>query len=540
MSEPTIVETLVQGLASRGDTLAYLEKRRGRYVTTTWNELAGEVAQTAAALRALGVDAGHTVANLVANRREWVVVDLATQGCGARSAAIIADGADQLLLAQLSDCRPSLIVVTGPEDAERLIDLYAAGDGARPAIAQVVGPAVESSVVLSAASRDTVDFDRLASDSRAATVLTFSAGSAGGPQPVVHTSAALAAKARAVRDALALTPDDVSVAALPLAHPAERSTTIYPAIVAGSAVAFAETAATIMATVAEVRPTVLHLQALQLRRAVSGLRSRFLKNRGLKRLVHRRWEAGALAAARAGREPSGLSRRLFGANVLRQIGFDQLRFLLASGERLPDEVKAYLRALGAHAYDAYLVTEAGGIVALDGAPAAGAETRAADGHLWVRGLGLAAERAGAVPATADGWYDTGDAGSVADGRVEVVGPAALAIGGIHPSRLEHALASSPYIERAIAHTSPMLLSIDQLAVGDWATREGLSFTTFESLVRLPEVAQLVAGEVARITAGLSDRTDYELTTTPLTSANALTVGGAPRRAGLPNKRSVIV
>lgn len=98
----------------------------------------------------------------------------------------------------------------------------------------------------------------------------------------------------------------------------------------------------------------------------------------------------------------------------------------------------------------YGMTEAGSGVAYDGMPLDGIEVRAdADGQLWVRGPTLLrCYRDGTDPKDADGWFPTGDLGSVdVDGRVVVVGRLAEVIvtGGekVLPGPVEDALRAHP-------------------------------------------------------------------------------------------------
>ena len=94
----------------------------------------------------------------------------------------------------------------------------------------------------------------------------------------------------------------------------------------------------------------------------------------------------------------------------------------------------------------YGMTETGGGIAYDGMPLDGVEVRAdQDGQLWVRApMLLRCYRHGDDPRDGDGWYPTGDAGTVdADGRVSVRGRVGdvIVTGGekVWPDAVERAL-----------------------------------------------------------------------------------------------------
>ncbi len=97
----------------------------------------------------------------------------------------------------------------------------------------------------------------------------------------------------------------------------------------------------------------------------------------------------------------------------------------------------------------YGMTETGGGVVYDGRPLAGVEVRAVREELWVRGPMLARSyRDGVDPRDAEGWFPTGDAGSVAvDGTVCVRGRIAEVVvsGGekVWPAPVEAALGEHP-------------------------------------------------------------------------------------------------
>lgn len=98
----------------------------------------------------------------------------------------------------------------------------------------------------------------------------------------------------------------------------------------------------------------------------------------------------------------------------------------------------------------YGLTEAGSGVAYDGIPLDGVEVRVDEaGQLWLRGpMLLRCYRDGFDPKDADGWFPTGDAGTLdGDGRVHVHGRIAEVIvsGGekVWPGAVEDALRSHP-------------------------------------------------------------------------------------------------
>ena len=110
---------------------------------------------------------------------------------------------------------------------------------------------------------------------------------------------------------------------------------------------------------------------------------------------------------------------------------------------------------------------------------------------------------------ADGWLHTGDLGEIdAEGYLRISGrkkEILINAGGknLSPVKIENALKTSVYIKEAAAVAdgrayTTALIQIDGEMVGDWATRRGLGYTSFEDLSRNPEVRKLIDGELRRI------------------------------------------
>jgi long-chain acyl-CoA synthetase len=136
-----------------------------------------------------------------------------------------------------------------------------------------------------------------------------------------------------------------------------------------------------------------------------------------------------------------------------------------------------------------------------------------DGEILIRGPHLFAGYLHNEDATREalngGWLHTGDLGAIdADGFLSITGrkkEILINAGGknLSPARIENALKTSPYIKEAAAvadgraYTSA-LIQIEGELVGDWAMRQGITYTSFEDLSARPEVVRLIDAEVRRI------------------------------------------
>jgi long-chain acyl-CoA synthetase len=113
----------------------------------------------------------------------------------------------------------------------------------------------------------------------------------------------------------------------------------------------------------------------------------------------------------------------------------------------------------------------------------------------------------------DGWVHSGDAGIIdRDGHLRIIDRARdvgrLADGTLFaPKYLENRLKFSPYIREAVCvgQGRPFvaaLVNIDLSAVGSWAERRGLAYTSYTDLSQKPEVSELIQKEINRVNRSL--------------------------------------
>jgi long-chain acyl-CoA synthetase len=125
-----------------------------------------------------------------------------------------------------------------------------------------------------------------------------------------------------------------------------------------------------------------------------------------------------------------------------------------------------------------------------------------------------APEATAATLDAEGWLHTGDLGELdAHGHVKVIDRKKdifITAGGknVTPSEIENRLKFSPYIRDAILigdgrRYLAALIGIEEDAVGDWATRRSVPYTTYRDLTERREVVELIDLEVRHVNAALA-------------------------------------
>ena len=135
-----------------------------------------------------------------------------------------------------------------------------------------------------------------------------------------------------------------------------------------------------------------------------------------------------------------------------------------------------------------------------------------DGELLVKGdvvfKGYYGNPAATAETIVDGWLHTGDVAEAApDGSISIVDRKKDIIinaagKNLSPSHIENTMKASPFIKECIVIGDKRpyvtaLIQIDFDTVRVWAEAQGITYTTFRSLVETDEVANLINVEVER-------------------------------------------
>ena len=501
----------------------------------TAREHLSHVVDTAKGLIASGVAAGDRVALLSDTRYEWLLLDESIWSVGAATVPIYPSSSASQVEWILQDSGARVVVVETPAQAALVagldleVDVLVLDDGA---VAELRGRGRDLDPADVESRRDEVDLDTLAS-------IVYTSGTTGRPKGVVVTHRHLAAEVRALLDhpiGEAAGPGKRLLMFLPMAHVLARAVT-YTAAQGGATVGFWSDFGSITDRLGSFSPHLVLGVPRVFEKVHDGIRKKAVHDGGpVIGEVFRRGERVAISwsEAKGGdglgdeREPSlrlraehALFDRLLFARVRAALGGECL-YAISGGGALGERLAHFFRGVGVPVYEGYGLTETCAAITVNGPgcqrvgtvgrPIAGAQVRIAEGgEVELRGEVVFEEYWGNPEATeqalADGWFRTGDLGSLDDdGYLRITGRAKEIIvtaGGknVVPGPLEDALRSHALIANAmvVGEGQPYigaLLTLDEPAVRHWAQAKGLVSEGGGELGER-ELAELCRGEELR-------------------------------------------
>lgn len=522
----------------RPDLLSTRKNRRIQPISTS--EFLGQIHSLALALDHRGVPKGTRIAILSENRPEWHVVDFACHLLGAVVVPIYPTLADEQIAYILrnsgaewvfySNRKKGQQIANVRDSLSRKVEVVAMDDdavlesGTSLVLLQAEGASKRSAEPLER-FRDRVEPSDLAS-------IIYTSGTTGDPKGVMLEHRAFVDNVVACSGLFELGPRDQALSFLPLSHVFER-TVDYLFFSLGVAIHYAPSIERVPPLLLEVKPTVLSSVPRLYERAYLRVTANLAREAPRKQKIFR-W------AIRVGKRYAiasldrfigpwlalqrRIADRLVYSKVTERFG-GRLRFAIAGGAPLGDEVAEFFEAVGIKLYQGYGLTETGPVLAVnrDGAarrgsvgPAIpGVELRIADdGEILAKTPSLMRgywenPEASAEVIDNDGWFHTGDIGEIdADGYLFITDrkkDLLITSGGknVPPQPIEQHLTSQPAISQAIVFGDryPYLtaLIVPQLEDLD----ADIASLPPEELVEHPELNERISAAVKRVNGRLA-------------------------------------
>lgn len=597
-SVSTLPELLRQIAAERPDTLALRHKKFGRWREYSWRDYATCTAKIGLGLRALGVRNGERIAIHSENRPEWLFADLGAQGIGAAVVGVYptspADEVEYLL-------HHSESVVLIAEDEEQL-DKTLAVRARLPHLRKIVvietrgiahrlgDPLIMTYAELEKLGEQQVIEDYAAAvselDPRSLAILVYTSGTTGPPKGAMLSHENLVTAGFAFLKVHPPRPAGTTevLSYLPLCHIAERLFSLAGALPARVIVNFGDGSESLLEDLRTVQPHIFFGVPRVWEKMLAIVTIKMTDATPLKRALYAFWlrQGRRIARKRLARQPLSLGDRVLNGlgwfflfRPLRErLGLVRVREVTSGSAPIAPQVLEFFWAIGVRIRELYGMTENTAVcthtphhdvrIGKVGRAHDGVDVRIAeDGEILMRGPAIFMgyfnnERATRDAIDEEGWLHTGDVGEIdSDGYVTITDrkkDILITSGGknISPSWIENKLKVSPYVRESIVIGDrrkyvTALIGIELDTVGDWATRKGVAFTTYQDLSEKAEVRSLIGEWVEEVNRTLShveqvkrfallpkelDHEDGQLTATQKVRRRAITAEFADMIEGL--------
>ncbi|MFN7694232.1 MAG: AMP-dependent synthetase/ligase [Burkholderiales bacterium] len=540
----TVPELFWNAVQSRGTGVFLREKKLGIWRSWTWQQVGTAVREMAQGLQALGSAKGDVAAILSNTRLEWMLADLAIQSAAGTANGIYPTDASSQVQYLCQDSAAKLIFVEDDEQLDKVLEVR----DQLPLLRWIVvmnmqglerfqDPGVMSLEQLRERGRAAggdLHWPQLTADDLA--ILVYTSGTTGKPKGAMHSHGGLIYATRSAVHNLPQNAEDERICFLPLCHIAERIIGAYSGILSGATLNFVESPETFAENVREVAPHILFAVPRVWEKFYSSVHIAVREAGKFQQLCYA-WSIGVgreVSDAVLARQPVSallklkfeLANALVLGNVRRLLGIQRARALLSGAAPISPELIRWFLALGVPMIEGWGMTEtcAYGTLTRPDAIRPGSIGPAAHGvemkldpvtgemltrgpHLFKGYLNLPDKTAEVMDA--EGWFHTGDVGTIDDeGNYRITDrmkDIIITAGGknITPSEFENQLKFSPYITDAVvigdrrAYLTALIM-IDQDNVERFAQEEDVPFSNYASLTRAPEVLKLIQNEVDRV------------------------------------------
>jgi long-chain acyl-CoA synthetase len=514
--------------------------------TISSEELLRRIAGVAKALTELGVGSGDRVGVFAPNCPEWHVADFAIQGVGGVTVPVYFHESVDRIAYILKDSGARVVFTSGEEQARKIAECRPN----LPELEQVISVAPPADLhgeslrydALIAATGDAeiTEYRRRAAEvtpGQLATII-YTSGTTGEPKGVMLSHANLSSNALDGAAGYEMTPSDVGLSFLPLAHVYER-TMDYAFFFHGVPIAYVEQMETVQQALLEVHPTVMGAVPRFYEKIYANVIEQGHHATGIKRKIFDRairvagkavpWRAYGKGASLGLRLQWDVADTIVYSTVRAGLG-GRIRLLTAGGAPLAPELAEFFWSVGLPVFQGYGLTETSPIVTANsprsnkigtvGRPIPDVQVRIADdGEILVKGPCVMQGYYHKPDATnevlaADGWFSTGDIGRldgegyliITDRKKELLKTA----GGkfVAPAPIENLLKTSPYIANAMVvgdkHKFVSVLVVPNFAtIASGARDAGRDVQTPGQMLSDPWVRDLIAHEIERVTPSLA-------------------------------------
>ncbi|PTX50110.1 long-chain acyl-CoA synthetase [Gemmobacter caeni] len=535
---------------------AWREKEFGIWQCWTWAEGAAEIRAIALGFLALGLNRGDHVAVIGRNRPALYWSMVAAQMCGAVPVPLYQDAVAEEMAYVLDHCGARFVVCGDQEQVDKVLEIqdrlphveqviYVDKRGMRKydhshmnALADVEAEGKAGHYRFDAELETRIaelDYDSTC-------VMLYTSGTTGKPKGVVLSNRNIIETSKNSSEFDKLRPGDDVLAYLPMAWVGDFIFSVGQAMWTGFCVNCPESAATMMTDLREIGPTYFFAPPRVFEGQLTQVMIRMEDAGRLKKRMFDHYMAVARRVGPAildGKPVSAADRlaywigdKLVYGPLKNTLGFSRVRVGYTAGEAIGPEIFDFYRSLGINLKQLYGQTEASvfitqqpdGQVRSDtvGVPSPGVEVRIAEnGEVFYRSPGTFMSyfknpESTASTKDAEGWVATGDAGffEEATGHLRIIDRAKdvgkMADGRLFaPKYVENKLKFYPNILEAVVFGNgrdrcTAFINIDLTAVGNWAERNNIAYSSYQELAGHPRVYEAIKAHVEEVNRSVAE------------------------------------
>lgn len=379
-------------------------------------------------------------------------------------------------------------------------------------------------------------------------IINYTSGTTGVPKGVVLSFDNVIIMARFAVDFEGITDTDQILAYLPMAWIGDAAFSIAQSHIAGFCVNCPESAATVLQDLREIGPAYFFAPPAIFENLLTTVMIRMEDAAWFKRKLFAYYMKVArdVGLRILDRKPVSILKRinywigwlLIYGPLKNTLGLSRVRLSYTAGEAIGPDIFIFFRALGINLKQLYGQTESSVFVTIQlngdvradtvGIAVEGVEIKfTKSGELLFRSPGVFQnyyknDKATKEAMTADGFVHSGDAGFIDDdGHLRII-DRAKDVGRMNdgtmfpPKFIENKLKFFPFIKEAVAfghqrERVAAMISIDLEAVGNWAERRGIAYSSYQELAANEAVYDLVQGNVEQVNADLAEDTNLAAT-----------------------------
>ena len=547
---------LRRNAASFGSLAAFREKEFGIWQTWSWAKALEEAENFAIGLIELGIQPGDFVAVLGRNRPDLYISMIAIQMTGATPVPQYQDSVAEEMEYVLAHCGAKFVVAGDQEQVDKILEIqsklpafeqmiYLDGRGLRKydhSKLHSFSSVIESGKNSGQNSRSILNDREGALTHDSTCVMLYTSGTTGRPKGVVLSNANIIETAKTTCEFDNLKQSDEILAYLPMAWIGDFIFSVGQAMWSGFCVNCPESADTLSTDLREIGPTYyfapprvfeMQLTNVMIRMEDSGRFKKWLFDYFMEHA--RRVGADILDGKSVGlgnRIKYFLGDLTVYGPLKNTLGLSKVRVGYTAGEAIGPEIFDFYRSLGINLKQLYGQTEASvyitqqpdGEVRGDtvGVPTPGVEVRIGDnGEVYYRSPGTFVEYYKNPKSTADtkdpeGWVATGDAGFFEEdtGHLRIIDRAKdvakMSDGSMFaPKYVENKLKFYPNILEAVVFGAGKercvaFVNIDLSAVGNWAERNNIAYSSYQELAGHTKVLEMVKEHIEEVNVSISE------------------------------------